>query len=463
MQTYCSAKSFILVGLGAGDRSRVHTTLMRLRGAWVVYLATLGLAVVWRPVHSASLRVGEELDLVLESQRARVLDIGEWAGSTPRADALVLVDVCRGADELSLTPDPAGGALDVSSFAWAGGERVSEDVYVLRLEGNVTFTAVRLLASLAGVVRVRLLLKSDARAVELFARLAQQRSLAPLLADSSALGLVVGWSSDGDAVERVLFVALHEGRLSLNTACGRELASGMTIEYNVSSNATVGEGSPLSLTWSVVSNGTRFVLFQTQEAQQHKEQQQPISSYGVVAFRASGTWQVPDSALLRVRANCTSTSVCASGDRASVRMDASVASALPVCGARVNYAAALCSSRGLVEAALASAEYERFESALARFDCSSWYSLWTCDDCRQAYGDWLCAIHFGRCEARVGGGMDGGAGAGADVSVSVGEAQICSSLCVSMASRCPAFLKLHCPSAAAGELCPWYGVAEFGG
>ncbi|ORX95021.1 hypothetical protein K493DRAFT_372866 [Basidiobolus meristosporus CBS 931.73] len=47
---------------------------------------------------------------------------------------------------------------------------------------------------------------------------------------------------------------------------------------------------------------------------------------------------------------------------------------------------------------LANDRYQQFEDALKRFDCTTIYSpVRTCDDCRKAYKNWICATSIPRC------------------------------------------------------------------
>lgn len=35
---------------------------------------------------------------------------------------------------------------------------------------------------------------------------------------------------------------------------------------------------------------------------------------------------------------------------------------------------------------------------LGQFDCRQQYSLHTCEDCKVAYRDWVCAVQFRKCK-----------------------------------------------------------------
>lgn len=77
--------------------------------------------------------------------------------------------------------------------------------------------------------------------------------------------------------------------------------------------------------------------------------------------------------------------------------------------------------------------FERLEFAVGMGDCEADRGLWSCQDCKAAYKDWLCASLFPRCKEAT-----------AD---SAGEEIVkpCRDLCFRTIRRCPAHLRLECP------------------
>ncbi|KDO19369.1 hypothetical protein SPRG_15459 [Saprolegnia parasitica CBS 223.65] len=88
--------------------------------------------------------------------------------------------------------------------------------------------------------------------------------------------------------------------------------------------------------------------------------------------------------------------------------------------------------------------YASVEKILDRFGCSTKYSLYNCDDCRDAYKYWVCAVQFQRC---------GGSGQSATAicpSVANGcdpfRTRTCLSICEDVIRKCPYVLNFACPA-----------------
>ena len=104
--------------------------------------------------------------------------------------------------------------------------------------------------------------------------------------------------------------------------------------------------------------------------------------------------------------------------------------------AAVGYSARVEKDTGLppgkVEDDYARCIFERLEFAVGMGDCVTNRGLWSCEDCKAAYKDWLCATVFPRCKE---GTTDS-------------ESEIvkpCRDLCFRTIRRCPAHLHLECP------------------
>ncbi|OQS05769.1 hypothetical protein THRCLA_02140, partial [Thraustotheca clavata] len=88
--------------------------------------------------------------------------------------------------------------------------------------------------------------------------------------------------------------------------------------------------------------------------------------------------------------------------------------------------------------------YNNAEKILERFGCSTKYSLYTCDDCRDAYKYWVCAVKFQRC-----GGSNLKATAvcpSVDGDCNPFRTRTCLSICEDVIRKCPYVLKFDCPS-----------------
>ncbi|TYZ62300.1 hypothetical protein PybrP1_009747 [[Pythium] brassicae (nom. inval.)] len=102
--------------------------------------------------------------------------------------------------------------------------------------------------------------------------------------------------------------------------------------------------------------------------------------------------------------------------------------------------------------------YENADVVLQRFGCHARYSLYKCDDCRDAYKYWVCSIKFQKCgQGTSDDSDDKSAGAGhasricdvSDVaceSGATGRHRTCLSLCEDVVRKCPYVLNFQCPT-----------------
>lgn len=100
--------------------------------------------------------------------------------------------------------------------------------------------------------------------------------------------------------------------------------------------------------------------------------------------------------------------------------------------------------------------YENVDVVLQRFGCHARYSLYKCDDCREAYKYWICSIKFQKCGQRPAGEEEeqqyesgicttSGATTTCESGVS-GRHRTCLSLCEDVVRKCPYVLNFQCPT-----------------
>lgn len=97
--------------------------------------------------------------------------------------------------------------------------------------------------------------------------------------------------------------------------------------------------------------------------------------------------------------------------------------------------------------------YENADVVLQRFGCHARYSLYKCDDCRDAYKYWICSIKFQKCgrsqqsdesaASRICGADSTG---GTCESGFTGRHRTCLSLCEDVVRKCPYVLNFQCPT-----------------
>ena len=87
---------------------------------------------------------------------------------------------------------------------------------------------------------------------------------------------------------------------------------------------------------------------------------------------------------------------------------------------------------GKLEDDYARCVFERLEFAVGMGDCVTNRGLWSCEDCKVAYKDWLCATLFPRCK-------EGTTDSKNEI------VKPCRDLCFRTIRRCPAHLRLECP------------------
>lgn len=114
--------------------------------------------------------------------------------------------------------------------------------------------------------------------------------------------------------------------------------------------------------------------------------------------------------------------------------------------------------------------YENADVVLQRFGCHARYSLYKCDDCRDAYKYWVCSIKFQKCgsvvrtdhddnknDANNNRGSSGdshvyasalctSSSDAACVSGTTGRHRTCLSLCEDVVRKCPYVLNFQCPT-----------------
>lgn len=104
--------------------------------------------------------------------------------------------------------------------------------------------------------------------------------------------------------------------------------------------------------------------------------------------------------------------------------------------------------------------YENADVVLQRFGCHARYSLYKCDDCRDAYKYWICSIKFQKCGLSSSSSSEGDdttrpGGHGSRIcdssdekcaSGSTGRHRTCLSLCEDVVRKCPYVLNFQCPT-----------------
>jgi len=94
---------------------------------------------------------------------------------------------------------------------------------------------------------------------------------------------------------------------------------------------------------------------------------------------------------------------------------------------------------GKAEIQEAASMFEKFLTALNRYDCDSSfvhrtaYSAWNCEDCRKAYAAWLCSQFMTKCTINNG------------ISTSCTQVRPCLSVCNNVVQKCPVSLGFLCP------------------
>lgn len=99
--------------------------------------------------------------------------------------------------------------------------------------------------------------------------------------------------------------------------------------------------------------------------------------------------------------------------------------------------------------------YENVNVVLQRFGCSAKYSLYTCDDCREAYKYWVCSVKFQPC-GRFANPTDGiveyspelcsSTSSSSCIEGTTGRSRTCLSLCEDVVRKCPYVLNFQCPT-----------------
>lgn len=108
---------------------------------------------------------------------------------------------------------------------------------------------------------------------------------------------------------------------------------------------------------------------------------------------------------------------------------------------------------GAIADARAKFYYENVNVMLLRFGCHNKYSLYGCDDCRDAYKYWICSIKFQKC------GNSGDAvttqlcplGSSTCSEGIDGRYRTCLSLCEDVVRKCPYVLNFQCPTVRFGH------------
>jgi Stretch-activated Ca2+-permeable channel component len=107
--------------------------------------------------------------------------------------------------------------------------------------------------------------------------------------------------------------------------------------------------------------------------------------------------------------------------------------------------------------------YDNVNVVLQRFGCHTKYSLYNCDDCREAYKYWICSIKFQRCGSspsntntdpalhhaicqRPTSGSVTEKPLPPCVEGSSGRYRTCLSLCEDVVRKCPYVLNFQCPT-----------------
>lgn len=108
--------------------------------------------------------------------------------------------------------------------------------------------------------------------------------------------------------------------------------------------------------------------------------------------------------------------------------------------------------------------YENVDVVLQRFGCHARYSLYKCDDCREAYKYWICSIKFQKCGHHLtpsSSNVDeeelyepvicttsssSTTAAAACESGVTGRHRTCLSLCEDVVRKCPYVLNFQCPT-----------------
>lgn len=110
--------------------------------------------------------------------------------------------------------------------------------------------------------------------------------------------------------------------------------------------------------------------------------------------------------------------------------------------------------------------YENVDVVLQRFGCHARYSLYKCDDCREAYKYWICSIKFQKCgrrpdEQQFEPGIcttssstttSAATAPGTCESGVSGRHRTCLSLCEDVVRKCPYVLNFQCPTVRASLL-----------
>jgi hypothetical protein len=115
--------------------------------------------------------------------------------------------------------------------------------------------------------------------------------------------------------------------------------------------------------------------------------------------------------------------------------------------------------------------YENVHVLLLRFGCHNKYSLYGCDDCRDAYKYWVCSIKFQKCGASDASDADelasrlcplsSSTNDGANcVEGATGRHRTCRSLCEDVVRKCPYVLNFQCPTVSRHLSRPWMRVAD---
>lgn len=98
--------------------------------------------------------------------------------------------------------------------------------------------------------------------------------------------------------------------------------------------------------------------------------------------------------------------------------------------------------------------YDNVHVLLLRFGCHNKYSLYGCDDCRDAYKHWVCGIKFQKCGASDADALASqlcslspSADDSADCVEGIsGRHRTCLSLCEDVVRKCPYVLNFQCPT-----------------
>lgn len=129
--------------------------------------------------------------------------------------------------------------------------------------------------------------------------------------------------------------------------------------------------------------------------------------------------------------------------------------------------------------------YENVNVVLQRFGCHARYSLYTCDDCREAYKYWICSIKFQKCgqqptpaatpEQEEAGGTDDSIEYHSAICSSnsvtsttetcgngaLGRHRTCLSICEDVVRKCPYVLNFQCPTVSSSSSSPFAIATPF--